>query len=320
MRKNSTQSGALDKPAGGDNRGRFVLFAVIAAGMVALCFFAFRTGDRKPQYNPEYATAPNAKSNVLVFGVHPLHNPQRLQETYGPLTDYLNRNLADKRIVLEASRSYEVFEQKLYSRHFHFALPNPYQTINSLKHGYRVFGKMGEDDKFRGVILVRKDSGVNTVADLKGRTVSFPAPTALAATMMPLYFLHTQGLDVNQDIHRLFAGSQESSIMNVYLRQAAAGATWPPPWQAFVERNPQFAAELVVKWETPPLVNNALVVRDDVPQRVVDQVAGLLFALHTHAEGRTLLAALPLARFESAMDETYQPVTDFLEKYNAAVH
>ena len=108
--------------------------------------------------------------------------------------------------------------------------------------------------------------------------------------------------------------------MNVYLGQTAAGGTWPPPWQAFVERNPQIAAELVVKWETPSLINNGLVVRDDVPKQILDQVSALLFDLHNHEEGRKLLAALPLSQFESATNKTYLPVYDFLEKYNAAVH
>jgi phosphonate transport system substrate-binding protein len=63
----------------------------------------------------------------------------------------------------------------------------PYQTLNSLQHGYHIFAKMGEDDRCRGIIIVRKDSNINTVADLMGKIVSFLAPTVLAATMMPLY-------------------------------------------------------------------------------------------------------------------------------------
>jgi len=299
---------------------RLFRFCAFAAGVVILFLLACCKDAQTSAYTPEYTTAPKDTPNVLIFGIHPLYNPQRLQETYGPLIDYLNRNLVGAKIQLEASRSYETFEQKHYDRHFHFALPNPYQTINSLKHGYRVFGKMGGDDQFRGIILVRKDSGINTVADLKGKTISFPAPTALAATMMPLYYLHTLGLDVNRDIHRLFVGSQDSVMMNVYLGQTAAGATWPPPWQAFVERHPQIAAELVVKWETPALINNGLVVRDDIPQPLLEQVATLLFALHTTEEGRKLLAALPLGSFVSATNETYQPVYTFMENYNAAIH
>jgi phosphonate transport system substrate-binding protein len=276
--------------------------------------------QKKESYTPVYASTPDGKRAVLIFGVLPSQNPQRLYETFGPLVEYLSRNLPGITITLEASRSYEEFEKKLDRRHFDFALSNPYQTLNALQHGYHVFAKMGEDDKFRGIIIVRKDSGINRVADLKDKIVSFPAPTALAATMMPLYYLHTHGLDANQDIKRFFSGSQESSIMNVYLGKSAAGATWPPPWQAFVERSPQIAAELEVKWETPPLLNNGLVARDDVPPEVVDKVQSLLVALHTHDEGRQLLAALPLARFESATDVTYQPVRDFMKKYSEAIH
>jgi phosphonate transport system substrate-binding protein len=307
---------------GRPRNARLVLFSTgaILVGLALIAYFARGSATDEPAYAPRYATMPAGASGVLLFGVHPLHNPQRLSEVYGPLVDYLNSRLPQTTIQLEASRSYEEFDKKLYGRHFHLALPNPFQTVNSLQHGYHVFGKMGNDDDFRGIILVRRDGGIESVADLKGKAVSFPAPTALAATMMPLYYLHTHGLDVNQDIERVFAGSQESSIMNVYLGRSAAGATWPLPWRAFRERSPEVAATLVVKWETPPLINNALVVRDDVPAELVERVAVLLCELHTHDTGRALLAALPLSQFERATNETYAVVSAFLERYQAAIH
>lgn len=279
---------------------------------------ACRKDGEKP-YEPSFASRPGVASFVVTFGVHPLHNPQRLFEIYGPIADHLSRRLPDVKVQLEASRSYEDFETKLYSRRFHVALPNPLQTLESVKHGYRVFGKMGDDDQFRGILLVRRDTEIETVADLKGKTVSFPAPTALAATMMPLQFLHSKGLDVNEGIERLYSGSQESSIMNVYLRRSAAAATWPVPWKTFTERNPAIARDLVVKWETPSLVNNGLVVRDDVPPNVVAGLAASLFSLQEHEEGRRLLAAIPLTRFEPATEETYAPVREFLRRYREVI-
>lgn len=266
-------------------------------------------------YAPSFTPQKEAARRTYVFGIHPLHNPERLYADYDPIVDYLNRHLDGAVIRIEASRSYEEFEKKLYGRRFDLALPNPYQTVNALRHGYRVFGKMGDDASFRGIILVRRDGGIEKVADLKGKEVSFPAPTALAATMMPLYFLHTRGLDARKDIRRVFSGSQESSMMNVYLRKSAAGATWPPPWAAFQRKNPAYARELVVRWETPPLVNNALVVREDVPGKLAADVGRLLFTLHAHEEGRRLLAALPLTRFEPADEGTYAPVVSFLKTY-----
>ncbi|MBI5919788.1 MAG: phosphate/phosphite/phosphonate ABC transporter substrate-binding protein [Nitrosomonadales bacterium] len=254
-----------------------------------------------------------------VFAIHPLHNPARLFEVYGPLIDHLNRTIPEARFRLEASRNYEEFEKKLYARQFDFALPNPYQTLNSLGYGYHAIAKMGDDYKFTGVILVRRDSGIRQPSDLKGKKVSYPASTALAATMMPQYFLQTHGLDVNSDIENLYVGSQESSIMNVYLGNTAAGATWPLPWEAFQKEHPDQARELVLQWETEPLINNGVVARDDVPAELARRVAQQLDTLHTNEEGRAILARMPLSRFELADDQRYRVIEDFLRRFQQKV-
>jgi phosphonate transport system substrate-binding protein len=269
---------------------------------------------------PQYTSKAPEVSKEYIFAIHPLHNPARLFEVYGPLIDYLNRNIPNAKFRLEASRNYEEFEKKLYSQQFEFALPNPYQTLNSLGHGYHVIAKMGDDYKFTGVILVRRDSGIKKPADLKGKKVSYPARTALAATLMPQYYFQTHGLNVNRDIENLYVGSQESSIMNVYLGDVAAGATWPLPWEAFQKEHPDKARELELKWETEPMINNGVVVRDDVPVQLARQVAQLLDTLHTHAEGKAMLANMPLSRFELADDKRYRVIEDFLRKFSQTVY
>ena len=170
-----------------------------------------------------------------------------------------------------------------------------------------------------GILLVRRDSGIKEVTDLKGKKVSYPARTALAATMMPQYFLHTHGVDINRDIENLYVGSQESSIMNVYLGNVAAGATWPLPWEAFQKEHPDMARDLELKWETEPLINNGVVAKDDVPPALAQRVAQLLDTLHTTAEGRAILARMPLSRFELADDNRYRVIEDFLRTFNKEV-
>jgi phosphonate transport system substrate-binding protein len=266
-------------------------------------------------YEPSFSAQDKSKATHYVIGIHPLHNPKRLFEVYGPIVDFLNANMPEANFTLEASRNYEEFDKKLYSGHFDFAMPNPYQTVNSLKHGYRVFGKMADDDDFRGIILVRRDSGINSVADLKGKAVSYPAPTALAATMMPQYYLHTHGIDINHDIENRYVGSQESSIINVLRGHVAAGATWPVPWKTFSKENPLLAEQLEVKWQTEPLQNNGWVVRKDLPVEVADKFATLLFNLDQHPQGREMLARIPVSRFEPANDDSYGPVQAFIATF-----
>jgi phosphonate transport system substrate-binding protein len=285
--------------------------------MILLAGACGKSGDNV--YQPTYNSERKQSVTEYVVGIHPLHNPQRLIEVYGPIVDYMNDKIPEAHFKIEASRSYDEFERKLYAGHFAFAMPNPYQTVQSLKHGYRIFGKMGDDKNFRGLILVRKDSRIEKVSDLKGKAVSYPAATALAATMLPQYYLQTHGLDVNRDIENLYVGSQESSIMQVFRGHVAAGATWPVPWISFAVEHPAIASQLMVKWETDPLPNNGWVVRKDIPASIADQFSHLLLTLHDSEQGRMMLGRLPISRFEPATDETYRPVRDFLKTFSQTV-
>jgi len=270
-------------------------------------------------YEPTLTGAGPQQVAEYIVGIHPLHNPQRLLEVYGPIVDHMNANISGARFKLEASRNYTEFDKKLYAGHFAFAMPNPYQTVLSLQHGYRIFGKMGDDEDFRGIILIRKDSGIREVADLKGKAVSYPGKTALAATFMPQYYLHTHGIDVNRDIENRYVGSQESSIENVLRGHVAAGATWPVPWKAYIQQYPELANQLTVKWQTHSLPNNGWVVHESVPAELAEAFEQQLFGLHETPEGRAILQRVPVSRFMAATGETYLPVRDFLQEFSRTV-
>jgi phosphonate transport system substrate-binding protein len=275
--------------------------------------------DTLTDYQPTFSKQSPVKQKVYIVGIHPLHNPKRLFEIYAPIIDFIDTQRPTVELKLEASRNYEEFEKKLYSGHFDFAMPNPYQTIRSLKYGYRIFGKMADDDNFRGIILVRKDSDIKKISDLKGKAIAYPAKTALAATMMPQQYLQTHGLNVNTDIENRYVGSQESTIMNVLLGHVAAAATWPIPWKTFAVQHPDQAAQLDIKWQTESLPNNAWVVRNDVPAELVTQFAYSLFNLQNSDAGQKMLAAIPVSRFEAANEETYTPVRTFMNHFNKTV-
>ena len=288
--------------------------AALAAMLVVSC-----GKQQEETYQPTFSPRGADAAKEYIVGIHPLYNPKHLIEVYGPVIDYLNTSIPQAHFRLEASRNYEEFEKKLYGGHFDFAMPNPYQTVRSLKYGYRVFGKMGNDEMFRGIILVRKDSGIRKVSDLKGRKVSYPALTALAATMMPQYYLQTHGIDVNRDIENMYVGSQESSIMNVLLGHVAAGATWPVPWKTFQQENPEMAAQLEVKWQTETLPNNGWVARSDAPETLTKAVGKALVRLNSTQEGRAMLEKLGITRFEHATNVTYQPVQRYLKVFSKTV-
>lgn len=269
---------------------------------------------------PRYASAPpSGSAPVLRFAIHPLHNPQKLASAYQPLIDQINRQLNGVRLELEASRDYAEFERKLRQRGPDFLLPNPWQTLEAGKVGYHVLAMAGEPADFKGLILVRRDSPIKQISDLKGKPISYPSPTALAACVMPQWFLRANGIDVTRDLDNRYVGSQESSIMNVYLGQTSAGATWPPPWRAFQKEHPREAAELREAWETPALINNSVMARDDVPEATIATVRRTLLELEHNAAGREILAGIETSRFRPATDKDYEQVRQFIAEFEAKV-
>lgn len=294
-------------------------FMIKTLKYLILLFLAFGffgcSNNNDETYEIEYSQESPFTKKTYTFGVHPLHNPQKLFEVYQPLVDYINSRLMEARIKLEASRNYAAYDEKLFNGYFDLALPNPYQTVVAAQKDYIIFGKMGDDENFRGIFIARKDSNITSVNDIKNKTVSYPAPTALAATMMPQYYLHENGIDINKDIKNSYVGSQESSIMNVYLKKSIVGSTWPPPWLAFVKDHPKVASELEIVWETKPLLNNALIARKDFPEDLLNQISDIVFTLHTHEKGKEILQRMELSKYEKADSRTYDEVNNFIKKF-----
>jgi len=107
--------------------------------------------------------------------------------------------------------------------------------------------------------------------------------------------------------------------MNVYLGQSAAGATWPPPWRLFQQDHPAEAAQLRVAWETPPLLNNSVMVRDDIPDVLANQVRQVLLDLAGDEAGRAILAGMSTVRFHAADNTSYQQVRDYVADFEREV-
>lgn len=253
------------------------------------------------------------------FAVHPLHNPRKLAAAYQPLLDHLNAALPQLGLELEASRDYRAYEAKYRQRGPHFLLPNPWHTLQALKAGYRVIAMAGDAEDFRGLFLVRQDSPLRRVEALRGRVVSYPSPTALAACVMPQYFLYQHGLDVLREVTHRYVGSQESAIMHAVLGQSDAAVTWPLPWRMFQREHPAEAAQLRVLAETPSLVNNSVMARDDLPVALSDALRDALLALDPTGNGREVLDAMAIARFHPADAQRYAPVARFIAEFERRV-
>ena len=293
-----------------------ILMLILISALMTILSCKEKPVSNGPVYSSEKASI-NDKS--YRFAVHPLINPASLFQKYQPLIDYLNKKIPDCKFTLEASRDYPDYERKIKEAKLDFLLPNPWQTLKAMKVGYNVIAMSGDASDFKGLFIVRNDSKIINPKDLKGKVVSYPAPTALAACIMPQYFLHSHGIDVNHDIVNRYVGSQESSIMNAYLGQAAVGVTWPPPWRIFQKEHPKEAGELKVLWETSPLISNSVMARTDIPVDIQQKVSKALFELNDSPEGLSILSTIETSRFTKSDNRSYDVVQKYIDQFEKDV-
>lgn len=293
---------------------RCQLFLILLLGGVSIsCERKPIAATSEPTYSAPEVT--DSKEKVLIVGVHPLYKPERMNESFGPIMNVLDKAIPGYRFVLESSTDYPSYEKKIKDKKFELLLPNPYQTLLAQETGYKIFGKMGDDHNFRGTFLVRKDSAIKSISDLKGKAVSFPAQTALAAAMLPQYYLYKNGVHPNKDLYVSYVGSQESSMYAVLHKKVEVGVTWPMAWNALKSADKEIAEKLVVLFESDTLPNNSLMARSDLAPELVSKIEAVFLNLHNTDVGQQILSKIKLSKFETASEKTYLPVKNFMTKF-----
>lgn len=273
-------------------------------------------GPAAAQYKPSGEVKADA---IYIFGIHPYSNPQDLYEAYAPIARYLESKLPGSVFRIEASRDYADFEAKVATGAFHFALPNPLQAVVALRQGYTVVAKMTPDDDFRGLIVARKDRKIAAPRDLAGKMVAFPSATAVAGTLLPLSWLHANGLDVVRDLQVKYVGSQFSSLLNAYTGEVDACGSTVRFWRVWSRENPDKAEQMAVLWQTDSLPHNAVIAHRDVDPAFAVRVGQILAGMDQDPKLDMSQFKQDQAHFELATDATYAKISDFLANYDQRI-
>jgi phosphonate transport system substrate-binding protein len=262
-----------------------------------------------------FNTYSQSKKIGLKIGIHPLHNPQKTVILFQPLIDFLNKKSKTFHLELALTSDYSVYNTKIKERAFDVISPNPYQSLKATKYSYKVISKWGNDELFKGILLVRTDSTIKTLQDIKNKTIAFPAPTALAATMMPKELLFRQKLAPEKDYKLHFVGNQESAILAVYNKTADVGSTWMPPWHLMQKEHPEITKKLKILAQTGSLPSNGILIKSEISEDVSLELQKLLHELKNTQEGKTILDNIGIPYFEKATVKTYLPVKMFIKQY-----
>ena len=74
-----------------------------------------------------------------------------------------------------------------------------------------------------------------------------------------------------------------------------------------------------VLWQTNSLIQNAIIMRNDLPQDLGRRVIQLLTSLQDSASGRQILNGINTHAFIASQDKDFDVVRHFLQEYNTQV-
>jgi phosphonate transport system substrate-binding protein len=242
------------------------------------------------------------------IGVVPQFEQRKLYATWKPIVDNLERRTG-LRFNLVTTLKIQDFEKAFASGEFDFVYVNPYHVIQ-VREAQGYIPLVADKAPLRGIIVVRKDGPIKTPADLDGKTVAFPSPNALGASLLVRS-------DLDQVHHvrvtPLYVKTHSSVYLHVAKDLVAAGGGVEKTLQ---EQDEPLRAQLRVIYTTRSCPSHPIVAHPRIAPEVQDKVRKALLAMGETPEGKEMLLKVPVTQFIPVKYDDYAVMRGWgLDKY-----
>ena len=123
------------------------------------------------------------------FGVIPVAGATSVKDTFGELSSYLEKKLGVK-VNLQTAGDYAGVITAMQHNHVQIAYFGPESYVEAQKRANAeiLAVEIGEETGlpgYYGMIITKKDSGLNTLEDIKGKKWAFTSSNSTSGTLVP---------------------------------------------------------------------------------------------------------------------------------------
>jgi phosphate/phosphite/phosphonate ABC transporter binding protein len=192
----------------------------------------------------------------------------------------------------------------------------------------QVLAMRDTDVGFTTVFITQTDSPLRSLADLKGKRVALASRDSSHAAILPLYFLHQNGIHPDTDLtlrrfdtdvgkHGDTGTSEEEVIRAVVNRAVDAGALGKATWDAYVAAGRIDPQTLRIFWTSPGYCHCNFTARADLPADLAHRFTRALLAMdYQQPEQKRIMDLEGLTRWVPGRTEGYQELEDEARELN----
>ena len=251
-----------------------------------------------------------AQTTLRVTAI-PDESPTELARKAAPLVRYLEKVLGQP-VVFTPVSDYAAAVEGLANKQIDLAWYGGFTFVQAhIRSGGKAVPlvQRAEDAAFRSVFIT-SNPAIQNLADLKGKSVSFGAPSSTSGHLMPRSFLLQAQIEPERDFKRVaFSGAHDATIAAVAAGKVDAGALNISVWEKFVAEGKVDSTKLRVFYTTPSYFDYNWTVHADMPAAQREKLAQAFLQLDASTpEGKEILALQRATRFIPTKPENYQGI------------
>lgn len=250
---------------------------------------------------------------VLRMGIVPLDAPAVMFKNFSPLAEYLGRKIKrkiDLKVAVDFQSAIRDLEQGVTQ--FCFMTPSTYIMAHT-KFKAKVVAKALKDGKpfHHAVIVVKSDSSINTVEDIRGHSFAFGDVQSTSSHIVPRAMLLAAGIDLKDLLYYNYLGHHNDVLKGVMSGDFDAGGVME---SAALKQQDMGIRILRISEE---IAEFNITAAADIDKEVLGELKKALLALNdTEPEKKGVLKAINehYTGFVEAADDDYNNVRVMMSK------
>ncbi len=230
-----------------------------------------------------------AEEESLILGLHPFLSSVELFKRFSPLAEYLTFALR-RPVQIKIAPSYAAHIDEVAGNKLDIAYlgPAPYIRVVDSFGPRPLLARLEMHGKttFQGVIIVRHDSEIKSLADLVGKRFAFGDPASTMSHLVPRFQLIQAGITADRLEDFEFTNNHVNVALSVLLGMFDAGAVKETIFEQYQARGLKILAR------TPAITNHVFVARTDMSQKTIKELRYAFLHLQNTPFGPTILRAI----------------------------